>query len=175
MPPSNPKKNAPELQVASSRKRKESTRVLENTNPLLPKNRLKATVKRKLVHHASKDTDMSTHPSPSTQRASVDTEEESLLNKGDSINPSACPMVTAQNLEPADESNVEEVSGSLMEVNNDKLDESTESEMRRLSKDWNSTVYAFFKPLPTVEHIDHHHVHVFECRALHCKGKGKYP
>ncbi|KAH9051520.1 hypothetical protein EDB87DRAFT_1571407, partial [Lactarius vividus] len=45
----------------------------------------------------------------------------------------------------------------------------------RLSKDWNSTVYAFFKPLPTVEHIDHHHVHVFECRALHCKGKGKYP
>ncbi|KAH9083386.1 hypothetical protein EDB83DRAFT_2511665 [Lactarius deliciosus] len=167
MPSSNPKKNAPELWAASSRKRKESTRILENADPLLPKNKPKAAVKRKLVHHASKDTDVSTHPSLSTQRASVDTEEEHPLNNGDSINPSACPMATAQNLEPADRSDVKEEPGSLMEVDNNKLDKSTESEIRRLSKDWNLTVYTFFKPLPTVEHIDNRHVHVFECRALH--------
>jgi hypothetical protein len=44
----------------------------------------------------------------------------------------------------------------------------------RLSKDWNSPIYAFFKPMPIVEYIDNRRVHIFECSALHCKGKGKY-
>ena len=42
----------------------------------------------------------------------------------------------------------------------------------RLSNDWNSPVYVFFKPMPSIEYINRRRVHVFECRAKHCKGKG---
>ena len=44
----------------------------------------------------------------------------------------------------------------------------------RLSKDWNSPIYAFFKPMPDVDHIDGCRAHVFECNAKHCKGKGQH-
>jgi len=44
----------------------------------------------------------------------------------------------------------------------------------RLLKDWNSSIYAFFKPTPDVDHIDGHQAHVFECNARHWKGKGQY-
>jgi hypothetical protein len=42
----------------------------------------------------------------------------------------------------------------------------------RLSKEWNSPIYAFFKPTVTIEYIRDRRVHVFECSARHCKGKG---
>ncbi|KAH9025242.1 hypothetical protein EDB85DRAFT_1893982 [Lactarius pseudohatsudake] len=139
MPPSDSNKNLPELRAASTRKRKESSRVLENGDPLLPKNKISnAAVKRKLVHHPSKDTDMSTHPSPSTRRASVVTEEANPLNDGNGacngVNPSACPMVTAlaQNLEPepasGSDSGIEEVP---MEVSDEEPEESAASEMSK--------------------------------------------
>ena len=41
-----------------------------------------------------------------------------------------------------------------------------------LSKDWNSPIYVFFKPTPSIEYIKECHVHIFECNAKHCKGKG---
>ena len=44
--------------------------------------------------------------------------------------------------------------------------------LERLSKDWNSPVYIFFKPTPLIEYIKDRCVHVFECNAKHCKGKG---
>jgi hypothetical protein len=40
-------------------------------------------------------------------------------------------------------------------------------------KNWTAPIYAFFKPIPTIKHIDNRRVHVFECGAKHCKGKGK--
>jgi hypothetical protein len=43
----------------------------------------------------------------------------------------------------------------------------------RLAKDWTSPVYAFFMPIPCIDHIDGQRVHVFECGARHCKRKGK--
>ena len=43
--------------------------------------------------------------------------------------------------------------------------------LERLSNDWNSPVYVFFKPTPSIEYIKDRRVHVFECRAKHCKGK----
>ena len=39
-------------------------------------------------------------------------------------------------------------------------------------KEWNSPIYVFFEPTPSIEYIKGHHVHVFECSAKHCKGKG---
>lgn len=42
----------------------------------------------------------------------------------------------------------------------------------RLSKDWTSPVYVFFKPTPAIEYIKEHRVHVFECAAKHCHGRG---
>jgi hypothetical protein len=42
----------------------------------------------------------------------------------------------------------------------------------RISKDWNSPVYVFFKPTPSIEYINSQRVHVFECAAKGCKGCG---
>jgi hypothetical protein len=42
----------------------------------------------------------------------------------------------------------------------------------RLSKDWTSPVYIFFKPTPAIEYIKERRVHVFECAAKHCHGRG---
>ena len=44
----------------------------------------------------------------------------------------------------------------------------------QLSKDWNTLIYVFFKPIPVIEYIDNHQVHVFECSAVHCKGRGRF-
>jgi hypothetical protein len=44
--------------------------------------------------------------------------------------------------------------------------------VERLSKDWNSPVYVFFKPTATVEYVNQRRVHVFECAAKCCKGRG---
>ena len=44
--------------------------------------------------------------------------------------------------------------------------------LEQLSKDWNSPVYIFFKLTPLIENIKDRHIHVFECNAKHCKGKG---
>jgi hypothetical protein len=41
-----------------------------------------------------------------------------------------------------------------------------------LSKDWNSPIYVFFKPTPSIEYIKERCVHVFECNVKHCNGKG---
>jgi|ERR1700728_1883861 hypothetical protein len=43
--------------------------------------------------------------------------------------------------------------------------------IERLSKDWVSPIYVFFKPTPSIEYINGRRVHVFECTAPHCKGK----
>jgi len=42
----------------------------------------------------------------------------------------------------------------------------------RLSKDWTSPVYVFFKPTPAIEYINDCRVHVFECGAKRCHGHG---
>jgi hypothetical protein len=44
--------------------------------------------------------------------------------------------------------------------------------LERLSKEWNSPIYAFFKRTPSIEYVKERRVHVFECSAKHCKGKG---
>lgn len=49
---------------------------------------------------------------------------------------------------------------------------SIDNMLERLSKEWNSPIYVFFKPTPSIEYIKGRRVHVFECSAKHCKGKG---
>jgi len=44
--------------------------------------------------------------------------------------------------------------------------------LERLSRDWNTPIYVFFKSIPSIEYIKDRRVHVFECREKHCKGKG---
>ena len=43
--------------------------------------------------------------------------------------------------------------------------------LERLSNDWTSPIYAFFKPTPSIEYINDRHVHIFECSAKSCRGK----
>ena len=44
----------------------------------------------------------------------------------------------------------------------------------RLAKDWNALIYAFFHPIPSIDYIGNPawRVHVFECNAKACNGKG---
>ena len=42
----------------------------------------------------------------------------------------------------------------------------------RLSKEWNSPIYVFFKPTPSIAYIKEHRIHVFECATTRCLGKG---
>jgi hypothetical protein len=42
-----------------------------------------------------------------------------------------------------------------------------------LKKDWNTPIYAFFKPSPEIEYINGCRIHVFEYIAKQCRGKGK--
>ena len=44
--------------------------------------------------------------------------------------------------------------------------------LERLLRDWNALIYVFFKSIPSIEYIKDRRVHVFECIAKHCKGKG---
>ncbi|KAF8148658.1 hypothetical protein B0H34DRAFT_636900, partial [Crassisporium funariophilum] len=41
----------------------------------------------------------------------------------------------------------------------------------QLLKEWNSPIYAFFKPIPLIEYIKESRVHVFKCGAKCCMGK----
>jgi hypothetical protein len=41
----------------------------------------------------------------------------------------------------------------------------------RLSNDWISPIYVFFKRVPRIEYIDGRRLHVFECAAAHCKAR----
>ncbi|KAF4610550.1 hypothetical protein D9613_006531 [Agrocybe pediades] len=41
-------------------------------------------------------------------------------------------------------------------------EESDEAELKRLMKDWNAPIYAFFKPTPSIEYINDRRVHVFD-------------
>ncbi|KAF8152407.1 hypothetical protein B0H34DRAFT_663725, partial [Crassisporium funariophilum] len=43
--------------------------------------------------------------------------------------------------------------------------------IERLSKEWNSPIYVFFKPIPSIEYIKECRVHVFQCGAKRCMGK----
>lgn len=44
--------------------------------------------------------------------------------------------------------------------------------LERLSNDCTSPIYAFFIPTPSTEYINDSCVHIFECSAKSCKGKG---
>ena len=48
----------------------------------------------------------------------------------------------------------------------------TDKDTECLSKDWNSPVYAFFKPIASIIYLNDHHIYVFEYSATHCRGKG---
>ncbi|KAF8805668.1 hypothetical protein BYT27DRAFT_7258037 [Phlegmacium glaucopus] len=51
-------------------------------------------------------------------------------------------------------------------------EESAEAELERLSKEWNLSIYVFFKQIPSITYIKDRRIHVFECAAAHCLGKG---
>jgi hypothetical protein len=48
----------------------------------------------------------------------------------------------------------------------------TDKYIERLSNDWTSPIYVFFKTTPSIAYINDRHVHVFECAASRCMGKG---
>lgn len=43
--------------------------------------------------------------------------------------------------------------------------------IERLSKDWNSPIYVFFKQTPRIEYVNNRRAHVFVCAAGRCRGK----
>jgi hypothetical protein len=51
--------------------------------------------------------------------------------------------------------------------------ELTISIIERLSKEWNSPIYVFFKTFPRIEYVDNRRAHIFECAAGRCRS-GKH-
>ena len=49
--------------------------------------------------------------------------------------------------------------------------ELTISMIERLSKEWTSPIYVFFRKTPRIDYVDGHHAHIFECAAGRCRGK----
>jgi hypothetical protein len=45
------------------------------------------------------------------------------------------------------------------------------NQIERLSKDWTSPIYVFFKTAPRIEYTSGRRLHVFECAAGRCRGK----
>ncbi|KIL55067.1 hypothetical protein M378DRAFT_188689 [Amanita muscaria Koide BX008] len=59
-------------------------------------------------------------------------------------------------------------------MSNDQDEQRSNQEVQDITKKWNSGVYAFFKPTPTVEYdAKGQRIHVFECVASPCRSKGK--
>jgi len=73
--------------------------------------------------------------------------------------------------EPLEENADDELGGSLFKAN---LLISPRIVVEQLMKQWNTPVYAFFRPTPAIEQIDGRRAHIFECSAKVCKGKGRH-
>ena len=43
------------------------------------------------------------------------------------------------------------------------------SDLDRLRKEWDSPIYIFFRPLPTIEYVGTRKAHVFYCAASCCR------
>ena len=41
-------------------------------------------------------------------------------------------------------------------------------------KEWDTPIYVFFKPTPSVKYIEGRKAHVFTCNASHCRGKTRF-
>ncbi|KAF8257650.1 hypothetical protein EI94DRAFT_1628488, partial [Lactarius quietus] len=41
-------------------------------------------------------------------------------------------------------------------------------------KKWDTPIYVFFKPAATIEYVDSHKAHIFECAGTHCHCKSKF-
>jgi hypothetical protein len=195
-PPSNSSKKDPQIRPASSRKRKETTRAVENADPLLPKNKKLKTAGNRMPPH--QDTDTETHLSQSTRKSPIDFEEGSDdVDEVDDVTPSLNILGNILDELANGGANSEDEEESVIDVDelfavskNAKAKESADAELSRLvtvsfyyqlkqitdrlSKDWNAPIYAFFKPMPVIEYVDNCHAHVFECGALHCKGRGRF-
>ena len=48
------------------------------------------------------------------------------------------------------------------------------SQLGRLQKEWDSPIYIFFKPIPTIQYIQNRKAHVFECAARQCLGRTRF-
>ena len=48
------------------------------------------------------------------------------------------------------------------------FDLSTQTVLDHLRKDWDSPIYVFFNPLPSIEYVEQRKSHVFKCSAIQC-------
>jgi hypothetical protein len=44
----------------------------------------------------------------------------------------------------------------------------------RLQKDWDTPIYVFFKPFPSIQYIQSWKAHVFECAAIQCHCRTRF-
>ncbi|KAG1840504.1 hypothetical protein DFJ58DRAFT_845357 [Suillus subalutaceus] len=57
----------------------------------------------------------------------------------------------------------------VVEVVPEDEDESSDSELERLKKEWNSPIYAFYHPVPDIGYHEGRRYHEFKCAATSCK------
>ena len=92
------------------------------------------------------------------------------------LTPNVAPRKKSRIIELSDGSDDDnEVGPPLEDEVPEEPEESAEEELKRLSNEGNSPIYVFFKPMPSIVYIKDRRVHVFECAATRCMGKGNGP
>jgi hypothetical protein len=165
-----PKNSNPSVSQTGKRQRKETCKITDNADPLLPKNKkakVPALAKAKATKQANK----------SNSRIEESEDEDAVLSPKDANNAGDAREVVEVDDEEEDvpekpeESAEEQLSESTLACHSRVVD--TDHAPERLSKDWNSPIYAFFKPIPLIDHINGRRLHIFECNAKRCNGKGQ--
>ena len=171
--------------VSGPRKRHPTEHVLENGDPLVYKKKKKDQDNVSTGTTVSIATDKGSHtlssiPLPPPQPPMNQT--HTMLNAGQSTNHAQSYGAQAIMVDDSDD---EEESHGADENKGVTTDEDDDAELcmcsitlvyfyrlihqlAQLQKEWDSPIYTFFKPLPTIEYIQGRRSHVFECGATKC-------
>lgn len=179
----------PGLIVLGPRKRKVTSRVTDNGDPLLRNKKarqLADCVPSAQDRHQSVpgiDTNaVATRRQGSPNSIDITNIDESEDEEGQGIGNRSIPPTPNETdgedeqeeldkLDEPEESAEDELGKCLIKVISHHL---TAKHVERLMKLWNTPIYAFFKPTPTIDYSDGRRVHTFECGAKICKGRGKH-
>ncbi|KAJ3566510.1 hypothetical protein NP233_g6964 [Leucocoprinus birnbaumii] len=195
MNPSSPSPSPPPGLSPPNRKRKLAAQLLNFDNaaqPALKQQQLAVEQLRK--HQAGVQVEeIADNEGPSTLRRASPLDPNHTLEATDGSNdnnndppfvpspattPPARPPKTQSTHELEDKDNEKLTKKSKVGMRKGKKaavsDESAEEELERLMKSWNSAVYGFYKPIPVIDDIDGHHVHVFTCSASGCRHKVRW-
>jgi hypothetical protein len=152
--------------VSGPRKRKLSTKASTNGDPLEAKR--KKTLSGVKKGGAAALTKKKATPVTGKATQKQTTVDNDNSDEAISISDDDDKVEDETNLETAEESAEAELGRVFFFFYLNKL---ITSQLERLSKEWTSPIYVFFRKEPRIENVNGRRVHVFECAAGRCRGK----